>query len=461
MLGRFAGDCCLIAQSHIRMTFTCPRCQMVLNAEPELAGKITHCPACASRIRVPLASQMGAAPATQMSGATRPQPSTSKGKSWQDSDPANINPWLPLSVGVGATVLALLLLGLFKSTFIGQVVFVGTGEWVNFAEILLFFWGLAIVLVKWRKSERQRSALMLDVLPQALGREITPEGVEGFLLHIDSLPLRVRESLMVKRIRKGLELFQVRRSNGEVASMLSTLSDVDANRMAGSYSIVKVFLWAIPILGFIGTVLGLSYAMASFGGTDLTDMAALKTSVRSITGGLATAFNTTLLGLILSMILMFPMSAVQKREEDCLTEIDAFCNEHLLPRLNDGSQGAAALSAENPAGFLENVAQQLADQQNQFLTALNATAETMRAVLDGLGQQATSHYSQISESLTNATAEVAKRASQSVEQSVQFSGKYFAALEAGVKSLNEVLKSLGEKQIVIQQVKRRGLFSKG
>jgi len=62
-------------------------------------------------------------------------------------------------------------------------------------------------------------------------------------------------------------------------------------RIAGSYALLKVFLWALPILGFIGTVLGLSVAMSGFGATDLTDINALKGAVGSITSGLSSAFN--------------------------------------------------------------------------------------------------------------------------------------------------------------------------
>jgi flagellar motor component MotA len=435
---------------------------MVLNADVEMAGRIAHCPACGNRIRVPMASQMSESIPTP--AAQAPKKSSGKAKSaWAAADPTKINQWAALGMGAGATVLTLLLLAAVKKSFIGQVVYVGTGEWVNYLELLFFFWGLAIVLIKWRQAGRQRSALMLDILPVALGRQITPENVDGFLSYIDGLPARVRESMMVNRIRKGLEMFHAKQNSGDVSGMLSTLSDVDANRNATSYSIVKVFLWAIPILGFIGTVLGLSFAMASFGSTDLdlTDTGALKSAVGQITGGLATAFNTTLLGLLLSMILMFPMSAVQKQEEDCLTEIDAFCNEHLLPRLTDAAGGRSGSVEQSPQEFAESLAASLAQQQEQFLHSLQETSDALRAMFDGLAQQASSYQQKIADSLNNATSEVAKRASQSVEQSVQFSNKYFAALESGVKSLNDTLKALGEKQIVIQQVRKKGLFSRG
>ena len=68
---------------------------------------------------------------------------------------------------------------------------------------------------------------------------------------------------------------------------------------------------------------------------DANDAEALKESINSLTGGLGVAFDTTLLGLILSILMSFPLSVVQKKEDETLTMIDAFCVEKLLPKLND------------------------------------------------------------------------------------------------------------------------------
>ena len=78
-----------------------------------------------------------------------------------------------------------------------------------------------------------------------------------FIDNIYNVPLSLRDSLIVNRIRKALELFESRVNNGETAAFLNMQSDIDANRSSSSFSHVKVFLWAIPILGFIGTVMGL------------------------------------------------------------------------------------------------------------------------------------------------------------------------------------------------------------
>jgi biopolymer transport protein ExbB/TolQ len=150
------------------------------------------------------------------------------------------------------------------------------------------------------KTKRQRRAMLLDIVPSKLSNEINSSTIGSFIDHIYKLPHRLRDSLMVNRIRKGMELFEKRNNNSEVSTFLNSQSDIDANRISGSYTLLKVLLWAIPILGFIGTVQGLSQAVGSLS-TGSTDPEVLKESINSLTQGLGVAFDTTLLGLILSM----------------------------------------------------------------------------------------------------------------------------------------------------------------
>jgi hypothetical protein len=355
--------------------------------------------------------------------------------------------------GVAATIVVVMLLLPIRKTFLGDVFF--SGGWVNYAELFLFCWGMAIVVLKIKKTRLQSDALLLDVLPQSLGDEINSETVGSFLDHIYKLPPRVRDSLMVARIRKGLELFQGRGNNGEVASFISAQSDVDANRITGTYALLKVFLWAIPILGFIGTVLGLSIAMQNFGSADLADMAQLKKSVSDITGGLATAFNTTLLGLILSMILMFPMSAMQKREDDMLTDIDAFCSGILLPRLNDGAAGAAGAGAQTPP---QEWMEQILRRQGEFLEALIAHTGSIREAAAALEQRAGEHQGRVEDEFRKSVEKLTETSSKAIAENVKATGAYFNALHEGIGGLNTVLKELGEKQVIIQQKKKKGWF---
>lgn len=82
-----------------------------------------------------------------------------------------------------------------------------------------------------------------------------------------------------------------------MSEILRAQAENDEDQMESSYALVKGFIWAITVLGFIGTVLGLSQAIGSFGTVLVQSegLKYLKTSLQQITSGLAVAFDQLLL----------------------------------------------------------------------------------------------------------------------------------------------------------------------
>lgn len=424
-----------------------------------MARQHVNCPGCGERLVVP---KEAAAAAGGKFAATD---SGSRG-GWPETDPSNVSLWASLGLGLIGMGIAVGTLFTVRESTVGKTFFASECVWVNYTEFLLFFWGLGMLFLKNRKNNRQRAALLLDVLPKDIARHIKKDNVGKFIAHLYSLPEHLRDSMMVNRIRKALELFEVRTNNSEVAGLMNAQSDVDANRIAGSYALLRVFLWALPILGFIGTVIGLSFAMAGFGATDLADINALKGAVGAITSGLSSAFNTTLLGLLLSMLLIFPMSATQKREEDCLTDIDAFCNENVLPRLNDEviastSSSSAATSPTASTEFL----QEFGTLQRQLVNDLQKVADSVKdltTVVQYAAQQiderSKQHQQRVEDKLAKSLDALMAKTNETVETSGRGLEKYVSRLAVGIESLNTALATLGEKRIVLQRPARRGWF---
>lgn len=208
---------------------------------------------------------------------------------------------------------------------------------MQFAEVILATWAGAILFIKSRKLSAQRDSMFFDLLPESISTDITPSTVDAFIAHIRKLPVKSSESFLVNRVLRGLEHFGILGDSGEVAGRLATQSEIDGNAVSSSYALVKVFVWAIPILGFIGTVQGIGQAVGAFSATmsSAGDISALKDSFGTVTSGLGTAFDTTLLALVLSIFIMFPMSSIQKAEQGLLNWVDEYCNENLLKRIRD------------------------------------------------------------------------------------------------------------------------------
>lgn len=210
--------------------------------------------------------------------------------------------------------------------------------WVPYVLTFLMFWSFAILVLKFLKIRRQREAMYFDLLPREVAKVIDQKTVFDFEYHIKQLDLDRRDNFLVSRIMRALSFFSVQRDHDKTAQMLSSQSEIDATTVQSSYTLLMVFIWAIPILGFIGTVIGISDAVANFAGAldSAGEIAELKNHLGAVTGGLGVAFDTTLLGLVLSLLIMFPTSLLQKREEDTLNAVDEYCNEYFLKRLDDG-----------------------------------------------------------------------------------------------------------------------------
>lgn len=104
-----------------------------------------------------------------------------------------------------------------------------------------------------------------------------------------------------------------------------------------SYSFPRILVWAIPLLGFIGTVLGISQAVNGFSGflDSASEVDQIRDGIGTVTSGLAVAFDTTLLALLLSVVVMIPLVLVERLESQLLLQIDIFINDKLLPRFRE------------------------------------------------------------------------------------------------------------------------------
>jgi flagellar motor component MotA len=474
---------------------------MQLMAEPELAGKIVRCPGCNNKVSIP-AAEAGAglpppsglptpsglpppsaagdnwgrdgetsAPEEPMAPGVSHEsshPSRSARGGWEEKDPANPNAFSALLIGGLLTlawyaVLFPLGQGKYNAPSVSALDYIHDlfyeRTWVNYMETFFFFWAVGILYLKLQKLRQQKAAMYLDVLPTDINNEVNPENVGLFIDHLYGLPARLRDSMMVNRIRKGLELFEIRQNNGDVNNMLSAQSSIDSARVGGSYALTKVFLWAIPILGFIGTVLGLSQAIGSMDLSNVSDMDKIMASIGNVTSGLGTAFDTTLLGLVLAMFLNFPMNVLSKAEDDNLNNIDAFCNEVLLPRLNDGGAGSAAVGGEG-GGLMENLVKAVALSQKEFLTDLNALSSKILEQAHNLDRRAEAHQQHVDAEFGKSVERMRHDFTTAVTDAVKQSVEYNRALASGIQGLNQVLKELGSKQILIHQVKKKGWFSR-
>jgi biopolymer transport protein ExbB/TolQ/DNA-directed RNA polymerase subunit RPC12/RpoP len=432
--------------------FVCEKCGKKLKIREENVGGRVRCPHCqhtqlvegpsTTDVETPF-SFIPQEPDAAKGGAGAAK-STPPPQAMQWTDATQVSMWVSAGIGVGVFVLFYALMLLISGTHFAEV-FLKRGP-VQFVMVYLTGWSIGILLLKYRKLSVQRASILLDLLPSEIEQTITVDSVDRFVRHIRGLPVRHGESFLVNRVLRGLEHFRVLNNSGEVADRLATQSDIDANQVTSSYTLLKVFIWAIPILGFIGTVVGIGTAVGGFSGSlnaEMSDMTQLKESLMTVTGGLATAFDTTLVALCFSIVIMFPTSWMQKSEEDMLNSVDEYCNENLLKRLKGEAAASPGARPPDAKDLQAAVNAALAEHHAE----LAAWTKKLESVGETLGEKTIERWSRLDGEFHQRHTAAYQKLGSSAESFQQ----QLAKLHQGLRGLNRVLAELGEKQIVIER----------
>ena len=206
---------------------------------------------------------------------------------------------------------------------------------IPYYTVFLTCWCLSFLLIKWMKLRVQSKALQIKLIPDDPDYVISPMNAQDLLLALNNKINQTSDFMLLWRIECALSNLKNIGRVSDVSALLSDLADNDANYIENSYTLPKGLIWAIPVLGFIGTVLGLSQAVGGFGsvvagGADLTS---LKNALGGVTGGLATAFETTLIALVSALIVQLLMTLLQQKEEDFLDKCAAYCHKNITSKL--------------------------------------------------------------------------------------------------------------------------------
>lgn len=192
-----------------------------------------------------------------------------------------------------------------------------------------FVWAALILQSRYREVLRQRVAFRLDLLPTEEGARILPEDARPLARKVEQLTGR-RPFILANMIRLGLGKYAVSKSAPDVAEVVRNQADVEISRLVSGMATVHYLAWAIPAIGFVGTVRGLGGAF----GVDAQGVG-IEVFTNQAKDQLKIAFDCTLVALVLSLLLMYFLNMVQRAEETLVVDAQEYCQEHLLLRLYD------------------------------------------------------------------------------------------------------------------------------
>ena len=264
------------------------------------------------------------------------------------------------------------------------------GHPIAIAATLLFWFAVAVLFTKWldvMTQVKQMGAIRdEDLLPPPEGNESPAqrwmaENDAGhvsrqWLQEIACLPDQTRRNRLVSRLEELLTRQSQRGTTKHLADDLRELSGRDADAAHDSLGLVRIIIWAIPMLGFLGTVIGITQTL---GGLDFANGNA---AVQNLKSGLYVAFDTTALGLVLSVVAIFLQFPIERGEQRLLSEIDARVGHLVSASLpsDETSDNQTALIADLCRGVQAAVAESLDNQTRLWAKTIDEAQQHWRSV---------------------------------------------------------------------------------
>ena len=330
---------------------------------------------------------------------------------------------------------------------------------VEYVTTVLFFIGMAALGIKWFDVSGQFQALGRRLLPAGEVAADAARRAEELLEQLDRQPRRRWADYLVGRLRGALGYVRRCGSAEGLDEELRYLAEVDVQRAHASYGLVRMIVWAIPILGFLGTVIGIALAIGKL------SPQALEQSLPQVMAGLTVAFNTTALALGLSMVLMFGLFLTERRENMLLAEVDRRVEAEMSACMPRRAKPETAVEDVRRMGeAVIAAAEQLVQRQsrlweatiraaeNRWLHMANEAGKQLQSTLaTALAKSISQHAEQLA-AHEHLYAERSGRQWKEVTESLAAHTQTLAELHATVTRQVELLERLGGATAQITQL---------
>lgn len=194
------------------------------------------------------------------------------------------------------------------------------------ACFILMFWALIIMAYKSSIIIRERSLLEKDILHAKEGVKFLPQDTRELSRQIQSLPENVQNYLLPRALQIALHRFSSTKNIQDVSSATNIVCESESEKLDSELSIIRYIAWAIPSIGFLGTVRGIGDALGQA-------HKAVEGDIAGVTESLGVAFNSTLIALCISIVLMFIVHQIQLMQERFILDTQNYCNNNLIRHL--------------------------------------------------------------------------------------------------------------------------------
>lgn len=293
-----------------------------------------------------------------------------------------------------------------------------SGHPIAYATTAMFWVGMAALVVKALGVPRESSATSpgLRIEPNSGDPAVTAAQLDGAL---DRLQAGQQNTMATSRLRSIAGFIRGRKSTEGLDGHLSYLAEFAGEQLHNSYALVRTITWAVPILGFLGTVVGITTAIQNL------DPAKLETSFGEVSMGLGVAFGTTALALGLSLLLVFGTYLVEKFERSILARVEMLALEtatNLFPPESKSDNPLLDAQGESAKRMLQQSDALISRQ----VTMWEQSLETLR---DRWNETLERQQSKLEESLSTAAHQALAGQTETLRQQSEAQSQIAALLE--------------------------------
>ena len=190
--------------------------------------------------------------------------------------------------------------------------------------LMLMVWGIFLIIEKCLSILKHRYLFNVDLLEGSSSKD---GSLKSVLSSLGELPPKTKETPLVKILMSSLRRFVITNDVQSTSDAIESNVEALAIKQEAENSMIRYLIWAIPSIGFIGTVRGIGQALS------LADQA-LAGDIAGMTNSLGVAFNSTLVALLISIILMFMLHQLQRLQDGLVVDTQEYCESFLLNRIS-------------------------------------------------------------------------------------------------------------------------------
>ena len=191
---------------------------------------------------------------------------------------------------------------------------------------ILMLWAMSLMGYKALMATREKKVMELDLIPLNQGTSILPEDTREFSRPIQALPEEQQSFLLPRALLTSLHRFRSTRNIQDVSNAVTTICESESDRLDSELSMIRYIAWAIPSIGFLGTVRGIGQALGQA-------HQAVQGDIAGVTQALGVAFNSTFVALLISIVIMFLLHQLQLTQERLVLDAEDYCDNRLVRHL--------------------------------------------------------------------------------------------------------------------------------